>query len=54
MWDPCIPEVTEMFERMNNVHKRELYRSRIIWKTYSNPDGTLVQVVPVVDMLYKF
>lgn len=54
MWDPCIPETTEMFERMNNVHKRELYRSRILWKEVKNEQGLTIQLLPVVDMLYKF
>jgi len=54
MWDPCIPEATEMFERMNKFHKREMYRSRLLWKEVKDGNGLVVQLVPVVDVLYKF
>lgn len=54
MYDPCIPEVTEMVERMANIHKRELVRQRVLWHTIKSDNGTVLQLVPVLDILYKF
>lgn len=53
-YDPCVPEALEMFERMNNVHKREIYRSRLLWKPFKDEAGNFIQLVPVCDILYKF
>jgi hypothetical protein len=53
MFDPCIPEVMEAFVEMNRVHKRELWRSRIIWREIKDSQGKIIQPVPVIDLLYK-
>lgn len=53
MFDPCIPEVNDAFMHMNQVHKRELWRSRLLWKEIHDSKGMILQVVPVMDFLYK-
>jgi len=54
MYDPCIPEALDMFRDMTTKHKRELYRSQLIWKEYKAEDGTLIQLVPMLDLEFKF
>jgi len=54
MWDPCIPEALKMFEDMTTKHTRALYKSTLVWKEYKDEAGEVIQLVPVVDMTFKF
>ena len=54
MYNPRITEAVEMFERMTRTHKDEMYRSRLLWHEIKAGDGSLIQIVPVCDILFKF
>lgn len=53
MYDPCIPEALKMYEHMTSRHVRELYFSKLVWKEIER-DGELIQVVPCLEMEFKF
>ena len=53
MYDPCIPEALKMYESMTSRHTRELYFSKLVWKEIVR-DGELIQVVPCLEMEFKF
>jgi len=54
MYDPCIPEALDMFRDMTSKHKRELYRSQLIWTQIKDEGGFIIQLVPSLDMEFKF
>lgn len=54
MYDPCVPEALKMYAYMTSKHSRELYRSKLVWIDYKDEDGTIIQTVPTLDLLFKF
>ena len=54
MYNPRFKEALKMYEDMTSRHVEELYTSKLIWKEIKDPDGYIIQIVPVVDMTFKF
>lgn len=53
MYNPMIYEALKMYETMTSKHVPELYFSRLVWKEIER-DGVLIQIVPCLDMEFKF
>ena len=54
MYDPCIPEALKMYEIMTSKHVREILQSKLIWIEVKDEYGIIEQLVPTLDITFKF
>ena len=54
MRNPHKLEVTERFEYITGRHAEELYYSRLYWREIADQKGAIIQLVPIIDLRFKF